>query len=242
MTGKAGAALPRIALIGFGAIADDVVRCLEVRSEIASLEGAIALAGRHIEAHGAVPVAYKSLVDAKKLRILAVGADARLPLYGDAPTVRENGVDLTIGAFHGGFAPNGTLTAIVDKSCRRAAGRARQSRIGRTDERRRRRDRSPVLDPTVSMFPASTECDRSSGPRPSCVGIEPASPILANGNPVPSEVGSNSMRICGRWFRFSVRTGRRFDCFVPIKAVSRLSLCARQKASLLELFTSKDIQ
>jgi hypothetical protein len=174
MTGKAGAALPRIALIGFGAIADDVVRCLEVRGEIASLEGAMALAGRHIEAHGAVPVAYKGLVDAKKLRILAVGADARLPLYGDAPTVRENGVDLTIGAFQGGFAPNGTLTAIVDKSCRRAAGRARQSRIERTDERRRRRDRLPVLDPAVSMFPASTECDRSSGPRPSCVGIEPA--------------------------------------------------------------------
>jgi hypothetical protein len=68
------------------------------------------------------------------------------------------------------------------------------------------------------------------------------SPILANGNPVPSEVGSNSMRICGRSFRFSVRTGWRFDCFVPIKAVSRLSLCARQKASLLELFTSEDIQ
>ena len=115
MTGKAGAALPRIALIGFGAIADDVVRCLEVRGEIASLEGAMALAGRHIEAHGAVPVAYKSLVDAKKLRILAVGADARSPLYGDAPTFRENGVDLTIGAFHGVFAPNGTPTAIVDK-------------------------------------------------------------------------------------------------------------------------------
>jgi tripartite-type tricarboxylate transporter receptor subunit TctC len=78
-------------------------------------EGAIALAGGHIEAHVAVPVAYKSLVDAKKVRILAVGADARSPLYGDAPTFRENGVDLTIGAFHGVFAPNGTPTAIVDK-------------------------------------------------------------------------------------------------------------------------------
>jgi aspartate dehydrogenase len=39
MTGKAGAALPRIALIGYGAIADDVVRCLEVRGEISSLAG-----------------------------------------------------------------------------------------------------------------------------------------------------------------------------------------------------------
>jgi tripartite-type tricarboxylate transporter receptor subunit TctC len=78
-------------------------------------EGAIALAGGHIEAHVAVPVAYKSLVDARKVRILAVAADARSPPYGDAPTFRENGVDLTIGAFHAVFAPNGTPTAIVDK-------------------------------------------------------------------------------------------------------------------------------
>jgi tripartite-type tricarboxylate transporter receptor subunit TctC len=78
-------------------------------------EGAIALAGGHIEAHVAVPVAYKSLVDARKVRILAVAADARSPLYGDAPTFRENGVDLTIGAFHGVFAPNGTPTATLDR-------------------------------------------------------------------------------------------------------------------------------
>jgi tripartite-type tricarboxylate transporter receptor subunit TctC len=78
-------------------------------------DGAIALAGGHIEMHVAVPVAYKSLVESKKVRILAVAADARSPLYGDAPTFRENGVDLTIGAFHGVFAPKGTPAAIVDK-------------------------------------------------------------------------------------------------------------------------------
>jgi aspartate dehydrogenase len=39
MTGKAGAALPRVALIGYGAIADEIVRCLEARGEISSLAG-----------------------------------------------------------------------------------------------------------------------------------------------------------------------------------------------------------
>jgi tripartite-type tricarboxylate transporter receptor subunit TctC len=78
-------------------------------------EGAIALAGGHIEIHVAVPVAYKSLVDGKKVRVLAVAADARSPLYGNAPTFRENGVDLTIGAFHGVFAPKGTPAAVVKK-------------------------------------------------------------------------------------------------------------------------------
>ena len=78
-------------------------------------EGAVALAGGHIEIHVAVPVAYKSLVGGKKVRVLAVAADARSPLYGNAPTFRENGVDLTIGAFHGVFVPKGTPAAVVKK-------------------------------------------------------------------------------------------------------------------------------
>jgi tripartite-type tricarboxylate transporter receptor subunit TctC len=78
-------------------------------------DGAIALAGGHIEMHVAVPVAYKSLVESKKVRLLAVAADARSPLYGDSPTFRENGVDLTIGAFHGVFAPKGTPAPILNK-------------------------------------------------------------------------------------------------------------------------------
>ena len=78
-------------------------------------EGATALAGGHIDIHVAVPVAYKSLVDGKKVRVLAVAAETRSPLYGNAPTFRENGADLTIGAFHGVFAPKGTPAAIVQK-------------------------------------------------------------------------------------------------------------------------------
>jgi tripartite-type tricarboxylate transporter receptor subunit TctC len=78
-------------------------------------EGAIALAGGHIEVHVAVPVSYKSLVDAKKVRILAVAAESKSPLYGNLPTFRENGVHLVIGAFHGVYVPKGTPSAVVGK-------------------------------------------------------------------------------------------------------------------------------
>lgn len=77
-------------------------------------DGAIALAGKHIDIHVAVPVSYKSLQEAKKVRMLAVAADARSPLYDNLPTFKEYGVDLTIGAFHGVYVPKGTPQPIVD--------------------------------------------------------------------------------------------------------------------------------
>jgi len=78
-------------------------------------DGAIALAGGHIEVHVAVPVSYKSLIEAKKVRILAVAAEAKSPLYGNLPTFRDNGVDLVIGAFHGVYVPKGTPAAVISK-------------------------------------------------------------------------------------------------------------------------------
>ena len=71
-------------------------------------DGVFALAGGHIEAHVAVPVSYKALADAKKIRILGVAATQRSQLYPDIPTFRENGVDLVIGSFHIVFVPKGT--------------------------------------------------------------------------------------------------------------------------------------
>ena len=71
-------------------------------------DGVAALAGGHIEAHVAVPVLYKLLAEAKKVRILGVAADSRSALYKDIPTFRENGVDLAIGSFHIVFVPKGT--------------------------------------------------------------------------------------------------------------------------------------
>jgi len=71
-------------------------------------DGAIALAGGHIDAHVAVPVSYKSLEAGKKVRVLAVADTAKSPLYGNLPTFRDNGVDLVIAAFHGIYVPKGT--------------------------------------------------------------------------------------------------------------------------------------
>jgi tripartite-type tricarboxylate transporter receptor subunit TctC len=78
-------------------------------------DGAIALAGGHIEVHVAVPVSYKSLVDGKKVRMLAVADTAPSPLYDNLPTFRDNGVDLVIGAFHGVYVPKGTPRGVIDK-------------------------------------------------------------------------------------------------------------------------------
>jgi putative tricarboxylic transport membrane protein len=78
-------------------------------------DGAIALAGGHIDVHVAVPVSYKSLVQAKKVRMLAVADHAPSPLYSNLPTFRDNGVDLVIGAFHGVFVPRGTPQKVIDK-------------------------------------------------------------------------------------------------------------------------------
>jgi len=78
-------------------------------------DGVAALAGGHIEAHVAVPVSYKALAEAKKVRILGVAADARSPLYNDIPTFRENGVELVIGSFHIVFTPKGTPPEVQAK-------------------------------------------------------------------------------------------------------------------------------
>lgn len=86
-------------------------------------DGAAALAGGHIDVHVAVPVSYQALIAAKKVRMLAIAAEERSPLYGALPTYRENGVDLVIGAFHGVYGPIGlpaqvrdTIVAAVEKA------------------------------------------------------------------------------------------------------------------------------
>ena len=78
-------------------------------------DGAVALAGGHIDVHVAVPVSYKSLEAARKVRMLAVADTAPSPLYGNLPTFRDNGVDLVIGAFHGVYVPKATPRAVIDK-------------------------------------------------------------------------------------------------------------------------------
>ncbi|MGQ0751109.1 MAG: tripartite tricarboxylate transporter substrate binding protein [Betaproteobacteria bacterium] len=78
-------------------------------------DGVAALAGGHIDAHVAVPVSYKSLSEAKKVRIVGVGAEKRGAPYEAIPTFRENGVDLVMGSFHIVFAPKGTPADVQAK-------------------------------------------------------------------------------------------------------------------------------
>lgn len=76
-------------------------------------DGVVALAGGHIDVHVAVPVSYKALAEARKVRILGVAADARSALYQGIPTFKENGVDLVIGSFHAVFAPKAASGGIL---------------------------------------------------------------------------------------------------------------------------------
>jgi tripartite-type tricarboxylate transporter receptor subunit TctC len=78
-------------------------------------DGAIALAGGHIDIHVAVPVSYKSLEAGKKVRVLAVADPSRSALHPDIPTFKENGVDLVIAAFHGIYMPRGTPANVQKK-------------------------------------------------------------------------------------------------------------------------------
>jgi len=76
-------------------------------------DGAAALAGGHIDVHVAVPASYKALVEANKIRVLAIAAESRSDLYKHLPTFKENGVDFVIGSFHILFAPRGTPGQIL---------------------------------------------------------------------------------------------------------------------------------
>ena len=76
-------------------------------------DGAAALAGGHIDVHLAVPVSYKALAEANKVRMLGIAAESRSALYNDVATFRENGVDLVIGSFHIVFAPRRTPSEVL---------------------------------------------------------------------------------------------------------------------------------
>jgi hypothetical protein len=78
-------------------------------------DGAIALAGQHIDAHIAVPVSYKALAEANKIRVLAVASETRSPFYDMLPTFKENGIDLVIAAFHGVYVPKDTPQPVIEK-------------------------------------------------------------------------------------------------------------------------------
>jgi tripartite-type tricarboxylate transporter receptor subunit TctC len=86
-------------------------------------DGALALAGGHIDVHVAVPASYKALVDGNKVRMLGIAAEQRSPAYEGVATFRENGVNLVIGSFHMLFAPVRTPQPVI-RLLEEAAGKA----------------------------------------------------------------------------------------------------------------------
>ena len=86
-------------------------------------DGALALAGGHIDVHVAVPASYKALMDGNKVRVLGIAAEQRSSVYEGMPTFRDNGVDLVIGSFHMLFAPRRTPPDVL-RLLEEAAGKA----------------------------------------------------------------------------------------------------------------------
>jgi putative tricarboxylic transport membrane protein len=72
----------------------------------------VALAGGHINLTTDVFGIFKPLLDAKKIKILGPASDVRHPLCPDIPTLKEQGVDIAWGTWHGVFAPKGTSSDI----------------------------------------------------------------------------------------------------------------------------------
>jgi tripartite-type tricarboxylate transporter receptor subunit TctC len=82
-----------------------------------------ALAGGHVEATFVTPPEVAPLVQANKLRMLAVGADKRDPNHPNVATVKELGVNLSLGVWRALCAPKGTppdRIAIIARAFKKA--------------------------------------------------------------------------------------------------------------------------
>jgi putative tricarboxylic transport membrane protein len=65
-----------------------------------------------------------SLIEAGKVRPLAIMADKRDPLFKDVPTLKELGIDWTMGAWRGIALPKGTpaeITSVVERALDKVA-------------------------------------------------------------------------------------------------------------------------
>ena len=84
----------------------------------------VALLGGHLDAVAVSPGEVATHVAAGKLRTLAVMADKRLKGFDNVPTLKERGIDLSIGTWRGLAAPKATppeVLAILAEATRKAA-------------------------------------------------------------------------------------------------------------------------
>jgi len=75
--------------------------------------GLLALLGGHIDAVSVSTAEAAAYVEAGKLRALAVMADRREPGYENVPTLKERGIDLSVGIWRGLAAPRDTPDDVI---------------------------------------------------------------------------------------------------------------------------------
>ena len=72
------------------------------------------LLGGHIEAVSVSPAEVAAQVEAGKVKVLAVMADERVEKLPDVPTLKEKGIDLSIGTWRGLAVPKDTPDEVVN--------------------------------------------------------------------------------------------------------------------------------
>lgn len=75
----------------------------------------LALMGGHIDVVSVSPAEVTTYVQSGKLKTLAVMADQRVKGFENVPTLKERGIDLSIGTWRGLAAPKGTPPEIIAK-------------------------------------------------------------------------------------------------------------------------------
>jgi tripartite-type tricarboxylate transporter receptor subunit TctC len=73
----------------------------------------LALLGGHVDAVAVSPGEVATHVQGGKLKTLAVMADKRLKGFDSVPTLKERGIDLSIGTWRGLAAPKGTPAEVI---------------------------------------------------------------------------------------------------------------------------------
>ncbi|MET3698578.1 tripartite-type tricarboxylate transporter receptor subunit TctC [Bacillus oleivorans] len=119
---------------GTGAIWHLAASALEQETDVTfnhvPFEGAApavtALLGGHIDAVSVSPAEVRTQVEAGELKVLAVMADERVESLPDVPTLKESGIDLSIGTWRGLAVPKDTPEDVV-KTLEESFGETAQS-------------------------------------------------------------------------------------------------------------------
>jgi len=74
----------------------------------------LSLLGGHIDAVAVSPAEVAPHLASGKLRMLAIMADQRLLAFEKVPTLKEPGIDVSLGAWRGLGAPKNTPKEVID--------------------------------------------------------------------------------------------------------------------------------